>query len=115
LGEGDNMFWAMAKIRMDELDISMYRLSIEIGKDKGQVKTWITRGTIPPVDSALKIAQVLGVEIEYFFPELFPNKVNPSKLRRNFHEWVDSMDEEELKNIVDLFEVFDSVGKQLGK
>lgn len=109
------MFWDHALPIMIDKGISQIQLSKEIGKSKSQVNKWVERETIPPADSALKIAQVLGVEIEYFFPEMFPGRVQPSKIRVNFQEWIDSCSDEELEAIVDLFDVLDGIGKRLGR
>jgi transcriptional regulator with XRE-family HTH domain len=109
------MDWDKALRRMEELDISMYRLSIELGKDSGQVKNWVTRRTTPQGDSLIKMAKILNVRPEWFFPEEFPNIAQESDRRRKFHAWVDDMTEEELKSIVELFEVFNGIGKKLGR
>ena len=107
------MFWDYVLPLMEEKGFSQNQLSKEIGKGKTQVNTWVTRGTIPPVDCALNIAKVLGVRIEYFFPELFPDSYKMSDLRRKFHNWVDDMTEDEMEAILQLFKVMGSYGEKL--
>lgn len=80
------------------------------------IEGWLgSKNIMPRADSAVKVAQVLNTSVEYLVTGIDPNTKDPSALKRNFYNWVDSMSEEELKGIVNLFEVFDGIGKQLGK
>ena len=109
------MFWDYALPLMAEKGISQNQLSKEIGKGKSQVNKWIERGTTPPVDCALKIALFLGVQIEYFFPELYPNIIHPSDRRRRFRIWVENMSEEELDIMERMLSVLGENGEKLRK
>jgi len=108
------MNWDKVVSRMNELGISQYQLSIELGKDRSQVGKWIARNNIPPGDSLIKMAKVLGVRVEYFFPDEYPNLATESDRRRKFYQWVDDMTESEMEAIQELFKVLGAYGEKLG-
>ena len=107
------MDWSVVVSRMNKLGISQYQLSLELGKDRSQVGKWIARNNTPPGDCLIKIAKILNVRPESFFPEEFPNMANESDRRRKFHAWIDDMSEEEMEAIQQLFKVLGSYGEKL--
>ncbi|MDC7218611.1 MAG: helix-turn-helix transcriptional regulator [Spirochaetales bacterium] len=108
-------FWENVKILIKERNTTQEAVAIECGISFATFRGWVSKGILPKVDQAVSIAKVLNTSVEFLISGIDSDSKEQTKLRRNFHEWVDSMDEEELESIVDLFEVFDGIGKKLGK
>lgn len=58
-------FWKRVNKRIKELNITQESLCSDLGINLGTFKQQITHARFPSVDSALKIAQALGVSVEY--------------------------------------------------
>jgi len=52
---------------MKEKGISQRELSVRIGRRGRAVEKWLYDGTLPSVEDGIKIAEVLGVSVEYLF------------------------------------------------
>lgn len=58
-------FWTKALSLMKEGNVKQIDLARAAGCPKGTVFAWIKRDTLPQADSALKIADRLGVSVRY--------------------------------------------------
>lgn len=58
-------FWKRVNKRIKELNITQESLCSDLGINLGTFKQQITHARFPSVDSAFKIAQALGVSVEY--------------------------------------------------
>ena len=58
-------FWTTARSLMDERGLRQVDVARAVGCSKGTVFAWIKRDTLPQADSAVKIAELLGVSVRY--------------------------------------------------
>lgn len=58
-------FWTIAQRFMDDKGLKQVDLARHCDRPKGTIFNWIKRDTLPPADSAVKIAELLGVTVRY--------------------------------------------------
>lgn len=58
-------FWTTALSIMKERGVRQVDLTHAVGCSKGTVNAWIKRDTLPQAESAVKIADYLGVTVRY--------------------------------------------------
>ena len=58
-------FWERVKALIKTQKSSQEKLAARIGLSYGTLKHWICYGLLPDIINALKIAEVLGVSVEY--------------------------------------------------
>lgn len=68
-------FWARVKTLLKEKKISQKQLSLDIGCSERSIEIWIAKDNVPGVFEAYKIAQLLGVTVEYLVTGESPEMV----------------------------------------
>lgn len=59
------MFWNNVKLLLKANGYTQKSLSVALGSSERTVEQWINRGTVPDIDTALKIASLLHTTVEY--------------------------------------------------
>ena len=93
-------FWERVDKELEYLGKTRKSLASEVGFNLGNIGKGIQLGSIPSAETAVKIAQVLGVSVEYLVNGTEPVK-NPSdkqteqnqlRLYRKYHELIEKME-----------------------
>ena len=103
-------FWERVDKELEYLGKTRKSLASEVGFNLGNIGKGIQLGSIPSAETAVKIAQVLGVSVEYLVNGAEPVK-NPTDkqteqnqlhLYRKYHGLIEKMEEfsQEKQNIV---------------
>lgn len=60
-----SIFWTKVKAYMDERELTYNKFSKMIGTKRTTLFSWIKHDRLPPADLALKIANIMEVELGY--------------------------------------------------
>ena len=90
-------FWNRVDIELEYLGKTRKSLASEVGFNLGNIGKGIQLGSIPSAETAVKIAQVLGVSVEYLvngtentkFPSQKQTEQNQLRLYRKYHDLIE--------------------------
>ena len=90
-------FWERVDDLLDRNDINKKTLAYEAGFDASNITKGIKNNNIPSAETAVKIAQVLGVSVEYLVNGVEPEKNSTAKqteqnqlrLYRKYHDLIE--------------------------
>ena len=102
-------FWRRILSLLKEKNMSQSDLCRETGFTTGTMTTWIKNDRYPTVDKAVVIAKILNTSVE----TLVFGSNDESEIRDRFQRWIDSMTDEEMETIENLFHVFEKIGDGL--
>ncbi len=104
--KGLNMFfWEIVDSLIEKQGMSQAALSKAIGKERSQVNTWSKRGTVPPADYALKIAEILDVSLRYLVTGEEEARPILSKKEKKLFDLTKTMSENEIDKLIGIAEV----------
>lgn len=63
-------FWEKVDFECEKKEISRKELAYRAGIAMSNISAGIVRGGVPRADIAIKVANILGLPLEYFFPEI---------------------------------------------
>ena len=75
-------FWERVSYLLEIKDINKKSLAIEAGFDPSNITKGIKNNNMPSAETAVKIAQVLGVSVEYLVDGTEPTKNPTTKPKR---------------------------------
>ena len=103
-------FWERVDDLLDRNDINKKTLAYEAGFDASNITKGIKNNNVPSVETAVKIAKVLGVSVEYLVngtetsksPSQKETEQNQLRLYRKYHNIIEKMENfsEEKQTIV---------------
>ena len=93
-------FWERVDKELEFLGKTRKSLAIEVGFNLGNIGKGIQLGSIPSAETAVKIAQVLGVSVEYLVngtettksPSQKETEQNQLRLYRKYHNIIEKME-----------------------
>ena len=93
-------FWERVDDLLDRNDINKKTLAYEAGFDASNITKGIKNNNVPSVETAVKIAQVLGVSVEYLVngtestksPSQKETEQNQLRLYRKYHNLIEKME-----------------------
>lgn len=93
-------FWERVDDLLDRNDINKKTLAYEAGFDASNITKGIKNNNIPSAETAVKIAQVLGVSVEYLVngtetqksPSQKETEQNQLRLYRKYHDLIEKME-----------------------
>ena len=93
-------FWERVDDLLDRNDINKKTLAYEAGFDASNITKGIKNNNVPSAETAVKIAQVLGVSVEYLVngtentksPSQKETEQNQIRLYRKYHELIEKME-----------------------
>ena len=93
-------FWERVDKELEFLGKTRKSLAIEVGFNLGNIGKGIQLGSIPSAETAVKIAQVLGVSVEYLVngtestksPSQKETEQNQLRLYRKYHNLIEKME-----------------------
>lgn len=93
-------FWERVDDLLDRNDINKKTLAYEAGFDASNITKGIKNNNVPSVETAVKIAQVLGVSVEYLVNGTENTKStsqketeqNQLRLYRKYHNLIEKME-----------------------
>ncbi len=93
-------FWERVDKELEFLGKTRKSLAIEVGFNLGNIGKGIQLGSIPSAETAVKIAQVLGVSVEYLVngtentksPSKKETEQNQLRLYRKYHNLIEKME-----------------------
>ena len=93
-------FWERVDDLLDRNDINKKTLAYEAGFDASNITKGIKNNNIPSAETAVKIAQVLGVSVEYLVngtettksPSQKETEQNQLRLYRKYHNLIEKME-----------------------
>ena len=93
-------FWKRVDKELEFLGKTRKSLAIEVGFNLGNIGKGIQLGSIPSAETAVKIAQVLGVSVEYLVngtentksPSQKETEQNQLRLYRKYHNIIEKME-----------------------
>jgi transcriptional regulator with XRE-family HTH domain len=93
-------FWERVSYKLEKKDINKKSLAIEAGFDPSNITKGIKNNNIPSAETAVKIAQVLGVSVEYLVngtettksPSQKETEQNQLRLYRKYHNIIEKME-----------------------
>ena len=93
-------FWERVDDLLDRNDINKKTLAYEAGFDASNITKVIKNNNVPSVENAVKIAQVLGVSVEYLVngtetsksPSQKETEQNQLRLYRKYHNIIEKME-----------------------
>lgn len=93
-------FWERVDDLLDRNDINKKTLAYEAGFDASNITKGIKNNNIPSAETAVKIAQVLGVSVEYLVngtettksPSQKETEQNQIRLYRKYHNLIEKME-----------------------
>ena len=93
-------FWERVDDLLDRNDINKKTLAYEAGFDASNITKGIKNNNVPSVETAVKIAQVLGVSVEYLVngtettksPSQKETEQNQLRLYRKYHNIIEKME-----------------------
>jgi plasmid maintenance system antidote protein VapI len=93
-------FWERVDDLLDRNDINKKTLAYEVGFDASNITKGIKNNNVPSVETAVKIAQVLGVSVEYLVngtettksPSQKETEQNQLRLYRKYHNLIEKME-----------------------
>ena len=93
-------FWERVSYKLEKKDINKKSLAIEAGFDPSNITKGIKNNNIPSAETAVKIAQVLGVSVEYLVngtettksPSQKETEQNQLRLYRKYHNLIEKME-----------------------
>lgn len=93
-------FWERVDDLLDRNDINKKTLAYEAGFDASNITKGIKNNNIPSAETAVKIAQFLGVSVEYLVngtettksPSLKETEQNQLRLYRKYHDLIEKME-----------------------
>ena len=93
-------FWERVDDLLDRNDINKKTLAYEAGFDASNITKGIKNNNVPSAETAVKIAQVLGVSVEYLVngtettksPSQKETEQNQLRLYRKYHNLIEKME-----------------------
>ena len=93
-------FWERVDDLLDRNDINKKTLAYEAGFDASNITKGIKNNNVPSAETAVKIAQVLGVSVEYLVngtentksPSQKETEQNQLRLYRKYHNIIEKME-----------------------
>ena len=93
-------FWERVDDLLDRNDINKKTLAYEAGFDASNITKGIKNNNIPSAETAVKIAQVLGVSVEYLVngtettksPSQKETEQKQLRLYRKYHDLIEKME-----------------------
>lgn len=93
-------FWERVSYKLEKKDINKKSLAIEAGFDPSNITKGIKNNNIPSAETAVKIAKVLGVSVEYLVngtenpksPSQKETEQNQLRLYRKYHNLIEKME-----------------------
>ena len=93
-------FWERVDDLLDRNDINKKTLAYEAGFDASNITKGIKNNNIPSAETAVKIAQVLGVSVEYLVngtettksPSQKQTEQKQLRLYRKYHDLIEKME-----------------------
>ena len=93
-------FWERVDDLLDRNDINKKTLAYEAGFDASNITKGIKNNNVPSVETAVKIAKVLGVSVEYLVngtettksPSQKEIEQNQLRLYRKYHNLIEKME-----------------------
>ena len=93
-------FWERVSYKLEKKDINKKSLAIEAGFDPSNITKGIKNNNIPSAETAVKIAKVLGVSVEYLVngtenpksPSQQETDQNQLRLYRKYHNLIEKME-----------------------
>ena len=93
-------FWERVDDLLDRNDINKKTLAYEAGFDASNITKGIKNNNVPSAETAVKIAQVLGVSVEYLVngtetqksPSQKETEQNQLRLYRKYHDLIEKME-----------------------
>ena len=93
-------FWERVDKELEFLGKTRKSLAIEVGFNLGNIGKGIQLGSIPSAETAVKIAQALGVSVEYLVngtettksPSQKETEQNQLRLYRKYHNLIEKME-----------------------
>ena len=93
-------FWERVDDLLDRNDINKKTLAYEAGFDASNITKGIKNNNVPSAETAVKIAQVLGVSVEYLVngtentksPSQKEAEQNQLRLYRKYHNLIEKME-----------------------
>ncbi len=93
-------FWERVDDLLDRNDINKKTLAYEAGFDASNITKGIKNNNIPSAETAVKIAKVLGVSVEYLVngtettksPSQKETEQNQLRLYRKYHNLIEKME-----------------------
>ena len=93
-------FWERVSYQLEKKDINKKSLAIEAGFDPSNITKGIKNNNIPSAETAVKIAKVLGVSVEYLVngtetsksPSQKETEQNQLRLYRKYHNIIEKME-----------------------
>jgi len=93
-------FWERVDDLLDRNDINKKTLAYEAGFDASNITKGIKNNNVPSVETAVKIAKVLGVSVEYLVngtetsksPSQKETEQNQLRLYRKYHNLIEKME-----------------------
>ena len=93
-------FWERVDDLLDRNDINKKTLAYEAGFDASNITKGIKNNNIPSAETAVKIAKVLGVSVEYLVngtettksPSQKQTEQNQLRLYRKYHNLIEKME-----------------------
>lgn len=107
-------FWERVDKLLEEKEINRKTLAAEAHFDASNVTKGIKNGNIPAADTAVKIARILNVSVEYLVDGTEKNYTqNELKVFADFKKVIDDLKELPREIQENLFETIHSIRKQL--
>jgi len=104
-------FKANLRSELDYLDLTVKELSASTGIAKGTLNCYLAaRASMPPADIAVKIANVLGVTVEYLVTSQETQKRDRLAAQniRSIHQTLNELNEKDIETILGLSKILKS-------